>query len=101
MRFSTLSNKLAAVAAAAMAMSALLATGATAQVAVKDGMTADSHCGTGYCITAVMSDANAVNYTLVVPDGGKQLGWYAIGQGTQMSGANMAVSLQIPVAARH
>lgn len=47
----------------------------------------------GYCFTALYSPAaQAINYTLVVPQGGAPLGWYAVAQGTQMVGANMAVN---------
>ncbi|UZJ53198.1 hypothetical protein CBS101457_002518 [Exobasidium rhododendri] len=66
---------------------------ASAQVAMESGMTADSHCGDGYCFTALyVPSSKALNYTLVVPQGGEQLGWYSVAQGTQMVGANMAVN---------
>lgn len=42
----------------------------------------------GYCFTALyIPSANAINYTLVVPEGGAPLGWYGVAQGTQMVGA--------------
>lgn len=64
-----------------------------AQVAVESGMTADSHCGQGYCVTALFSPTNQmINYTLVVPQGGSQIGWWAVAQGTRMVGANMAIN---------
>lgn len=50
----------------------------------------------GYCITAIYSASNRmVNYTLVVPKGGMQIGWYGIGQGTKMAGSNMAVRVVV------
>ncbi|PWN32341.1 uncharacterized protein FA14DRAFT_87433 [Meira miltonrushii] len=66
---------------------------ANAQVSDTSGLTADSHCGEGYCVTGIYdSKSKMANYTLVVPQGGAPLGWYAIGQGTQMAGANMAIN---------
>lgn len=70
-------------------------------------MTSDSHCGTvselsanrsteradcessqGYCFTALhIPSAQAINYTFVVPTGGRQLGWYGVAQRTQMVGS--------------
>lgn len=64
-----------------------------AQVAVQSGMTADSYCGDGYCVTGLYSpQTKLINYTMVVPQGGAQLGWYAFAQGQQMTGANMAIN---------
>lgn len=44
--------------------------------------------------------SNAINYTLVVPAGmgGPDKGWYGVGQGEGMSGANMMVSPLSPSA---
>lgn len=48
----------------------------------------------GYCFTAVYSPQNRViNYTLIVPKGGPNSGWFGVAQGSEMKGANMAVSL--------
>lgn len=72
---------------------ALLVGSSNAQVTAKSGLTADSHCGDGYCITGLYeASKKMINYTLVVPQGGSQLGWFAIGQGEQMAGANMAIN---------
>ena len=66
---------------------------AKAQVAVQAGMTSDSHCGEGYCFTALYSPTNKmINYTLIVPQGGSPLGWYGVAQGTEMENANMAIN---------
>jgi hypothetical protein len=46
-----------------------------------------------YCVTAVYSPhALSINYTLVHSQGGTGVGWWGFAQGTQMKGANMAVS---------
>jgi hypothetical protein len=94
---------------------AIAATLANAQVAIQQGMTADSHCGQvsgvcltcrmpglifilsfhqGYCFTALYSpQSQSINYTLVHSRSGTgDVGWWAIAQGEEMKGANMAVS---------
>lgn len=66
---------------------------AQAQVAKKSGLTSDSHCGSNYCFTALYdASKSSINYTLVVPQGNQQIGWWAVAQGTQMVGANMAIN---------
>ncbi|PWN34986.1 uncharacterized protein FA14DRAFT_36461 [Meira miltonrushii] len=66
---------------------------AKAQVAVQTGMTSDSHCGDGYCFTALyVPSSKMINYTLIVPQGGAPLGWYGVAQGTEMENANMAIN---------
>jgi Cytochrome domain of cellobiose dehydrogenase len=71
----------------------VLAGFAKAQVAVQTGMTSDSHCGIGYCFTALYSPSNKmINYTLIVPQGDSPLGWYGVAQGTEMENANMAIN---------
>jgi hypothetical protein len=51
----------------------LLAGLSNAQVTAKSGLTADSHCGDGYCITGLYeASKKMINYTLVVPQGGSQ-----------------------------
>lgn len=55
-------------------------------------MTGSTHCDTSYCITAVYdSSAQHINYTLLVDNVKPSSGWYAVGQGEQMSNANMMV----------
>ena len=64
-----------------------------AQMTVQSGMTADAHCGDGYCVTGVyLPNQKMINYTMVVPQGGSQLGWYAFSQGNRMAGANMVIN---------
>jgi hypothetical protein len=71
---------------------ALLSVMTDAQVAVQSGMTSDSYCGQGYCLSAVYAPASqSINYTLVVPQGGQPIGWWSIAQGTEMKGANYAL----------
>lgn len=66
---------------------------AKAQVAVQTGMTSDSHCGDGYCFTALYAPSSKmINYTLIVPQGGAPLGWFGIAQGREMENANMAIN---------
>ena len=50
MRFSTF-------AAAVVGAASTLMAGTMAQVPVTSGMTADSYCGMGYCLTAIMTSA--------------------------------------------
>ncbi|CEH18086.1 Predicted membrane protein, contains DoH and Cytochrome b-561/ferric reductase transmembrane domains [Ceraceosorus bombacis] len=71
-----------------------LATLTQAQVPRAAGMTSDSFCSTAgdFCVTGLyLPERQAINYTLVVAQTG-QYGWTGIGQGTQMSGANILVT---------
>ena len=63
-----------------------------AVTALAQSTTGDSHCGSGYCLTAAYDpSAQNIKYTLLVADAAPSKGWYSVGQGARMAGANMMV----------
>jgi hypothetical protein len=78
----------------AIIVTSLVLVQTTASLIGNSTLTKDKYCQGVYCVTAIYDPIEQhISYNLSVANSGPLSGWYAIGQGNSMSGANMMVRL--------